>query len=94
MAFEVVEFCEPAPQPGQPFPGTSQIVLGEFDDEKVAIDTARTRWRDMRAADTADVMWWIVRVPGETRARWVADRSSNEEQILDLNTMEMVKVID
>jgi hypothetical protein len=94
MAFEVVEFCEPAPQPGQPFAGTSETLLGEYQDEKIAIDAARTRWREMRVADTADVMWWIVRVPGESRARWVADRSSNEEQILDLTTMEMVRVVD
>ena len=48
------------------------------------------RWREMRASDTADVMWWIVRVPGETLARWVADRSSDEEQVLDLTTNELV----
>jgi hypothetical protein len=35
-----------------------------------------------------------VRVPGETLARWVADRSSNEAQVLDLNTMELVVVRD
>lgn len=92
MAFEVVEFCEPSPQPGQPFPGTQQAILGTFDDEAEAISVGRERWTEMRRADTADVMWWIVRVPGETLARWVADRSSADEQILDLRTNELVKV--
>ena len=90
MAFELVEFCEPAPQPGEPFQGTSQRVMGVYDDEKDAIAIGRMRWREMRASDTADVMWWIVRVPGETLARWVADRTSDEEQVLDLTTNELV----
>ena len=46
----------------------------------------------MREADTADVMWWIVRVPGESLARWVADRASDEEQVLDLTTNELIVV--
>lgn len=90
MAYELVEFCEPAPEPGHPFQGTTQRVIGAYDDEKDAIDIGRMRWREMRAADTADVMWWIVRVPGESLARWVADRSSDEEQVLDLTTNELV----
>lgn len=94
MAFEVVEFREPSPEPGRPFPGTSQAVLGVFDVETEAIAVGRERWREMRASGTSDVMWWIVRVPGETLARWVADKSSNEAQVLDLNTMELVVVRD
>lgn len=92
MAFEVVEFCEPAPKPGEVFAGTSQTTLGEFDIEAEAIDLGRSRWQEMRASDTPDVMWWIVRVPGETLARWVADKSSPEEQILDLTTNQLVRV--
>ena len=92
MAFELVEFCEPAPEPGHPFTGTTERVLGAYDDEKDAIAIGRMRWREMREADTADVMWWIVRVPGESLARWVADRSSDEEQVLDLTTNELVRV--
>jgi len=94
MAFELVEFCEPSPEPGRPFPGTSQVVLDAFDVEGDAIALGRARWREMRASGNSDVMWWIVRVPGETLARWVADKSSNEAQILDLNTMELVAVRD
>jgi hypothetical protein len=94
MAFELVEFCEPSPEPGRPFSGTSQVVLGVFDVEADAIALGRARWRELRASANSDVMWWIVRVPGETLARWVADKSSNEAQILDLNTMELVAVRD
>lgn len=92
MAYEVVEFCEPSPEPGRPFPGTSQIVLGVFDVEGEAIALGRSRWQEMRRSDTTDVMWWIVRRPGETLARWIADRSSPDEQVLDLTTNELVIV--
>ena len=90
MAYELVEFCEPAPAEGERFPGTSQTVLGTFEAEAEAVELGRQRWRAARATDTRDVMWWIVRVPGETLARWIADRSSDEEQILDLTTNELV----
>jgi len=92
MAFELVEFCEPTPEPGQPFPGTLQTVVGVYEIETEAIDIGRRRWSDMRASGTTDVMWWVVRVPGETLARWVADRGSADEQILDLRTNELVVV--
>ena len=90
MAYELVEFCEPSPEPGRPFPGTSQTVIGVYDVESEAIEVGRARWREMRASGTKDVMWWIVRVPGESLARWIADRSSEDEQVLDLTTNELV----
>ena len=90
MAFELVEFCEPAPQPGEPFQGTSQRVMGVYDDEKDAIAIGRMRWREMRASDTADVMWWIVRVPGEQLARWIADSRNGTERVLDLRSQEFI----
>jgi hypothetical protein len=92
MAFELVEFCEPSPEPGRPFPGTSQTVVGVYELESEAIEVGRARWGEMRAADTHDVMWWIVRVPGESLARWIADRGSPDEQILDLTTHQLVVV--
>lgn len=94
MAYEVVEYCEPTPMPGRPFPGTSEEVLGTYEDEAEAISVGRARWKAMRTADTTDVMWWIVRAPGETLARWIADRSSAEEQVLDLATNQLVVVKD
>jgi hypothetical protein len=92
MASEVVEFSEPTPEPGQPFEGTQQDVVGTFDAEVDAIDFGRAAWRAGLSSDTRDVMWWIVRVPGETLCRWIADRGSDEEQILDLTKNSLVPV--
>jgi hypothetical protein len=92
VAFEIVEFCEPTPEPGMPYPGTSETILGEYGSEAEAIAVGRARWVEMRASTTRDVMWWIVRVPGESLARWIADRSSAQEQVLDLRTGELVVV--
>ncbi len=90
MAFEVIEFCEPTPEPGRPFAGTTERVLGTFDQESDAIAFGRSSWESSRSTDTTDVMWWIVRVPGETLCRWIADRGNAEEQILDLTTNKLV----
>ncbi len=92
MAYEVVEFREPTPEPGTPFVGTQQQVIGTFDVEIDAIARGREAWELARSSDTKDVMWWIVRVPGETLCRWIADRGSAEEQILDLTTNILVPV--
>ncbi|MFV1999784.1 MAG: hypothetical protein ACC654_05395 [Acidimicrobiia bacterium] len=93
MAFELVEFCEPSPQPGEPFAGTSQTIIETFDVEADAIEMGRVVWRRARLTDSPDVMWWIVRVPGESLARWIADKGSEDERILDLRTNELVRVV-
>lgn len=90
MAFEVVEFSEPVPEAGRPFEGTQQTTIGTFEVESDAIDCGRTAWSGARTSGTNDVMWWIVRVPGETLCRWIADRGSEEEQILDLTTNTLI----
>ncbi len=92
MAFEVVEFREPTPEPGRPFQGTQERVVGTFDLETDAIREGRNAWNAARTSETRDVMWWIVRVPGETLCRWIADRASDEEQILDLTTNSLIPV--
>ncbi len=92
MAFELVEFCEPAPVPGKPFPGTLETVVATYDEEADAIAHGRRLWQQARSEDNTDVMWWIVRVPGETLARWIVDKSSDVEQILDLTTNELVRL--
>jgi len=38
------------------------------------------------------VAWWIVRAPGESLARWIADAASPVERVLDLRTNELVEV--
>jgi hypothetical protein len=37
-------------------------------------------------------VWWIVRVPGEQLARWLADAGSDQEQVLDLTTNALVPI--
>ena len=63
MAFEVVEFREPAPVPGTPYPGRQETILGRYESELAAIEHARTAWRLGCEAVDGDVAWWIVRVP-------------------------------
>ncbi len=92
MAFELVEFCEPAPEPGRPFAGTRETLVGTYDDEAQAIAHGRRVWREAREVRSTDVMWWVVRVPGESLARWIADKASDVEQILDLTTNELIPV--
>lgn len=90
--FEAMQFVEPAFGPGESFAGTIETRLGLFDDEDAAIDMARAAWREHRAADTHDVAWWIVRAPGETMARWIADSRSPVERVLDLRSNQLVEV--
>ena len=92
MAFEVVEFREPTPEAGTPFEGTQQTDVEKDHAVAEAIDCGRSAWSDARSSGTNDVMWWIVRVPGETLCRWIADRGSEDEQILDLTTNSLIPV--
>lgn len=90
--FEVTEFREPAPVRGVPHTGTELTVLGSFESEEEAINVARSAWTLGRTLETTDVMWWVVRVPGEQLSRWIADRASEDEQILDLTTGTLVAI--
>ena len=94
MAYELVEFWELTLQPGQRFDGHSETVLGHYDDEHEAIEHGRIAWRSGRSAGSSDVVWWIVRVPGEQLARWLADGGSDREQVLDLTTNSLVAIQD
>jgi hypothetical protein len=88
--FELVEFVEPAFGDGAHFGGTESQVLGAFETEAEAIAEGRVRWRAFRASGSADIAWWIVRVPGEDLARWIADGASPTERVLDLTTNTLV----
>ena len=87
MAYELVEYREPTPQPGRQFDGRSETVLGDYDEEHTAIEHGRIAWRAGRSSESSDIVWWIVRVPGEQLARWLADGGSDQEQVLDLTTI-------
>jgi len=89
-AFELVEFVEPAFGEGGRFTGTRERVLGEFKLEASAIEAGRAAWNAFRASGANDVAWWIVRVPGETLARWIADAGSPVERVLDLRTNQLI----
>lgn len=90
-AFEAMQFVEPSFGPGQEFPGTVETRLGVFESEVEAIRAGRAAWMAHRAANTNDVAWWIVRHPGETLARWIADSRSPTERVLDLRTNRLVE---
>lgn len=90
--FELVEFVEPALGEGAHFGGTESNVLGAYETEADAIAEGRARWKAFQASGSNDVAWWIVRVPGEDLARWIADGASHTERILDLTTNTLVEV--
>ena len=92
LRFEAVQFVEPAFGPGQSFPGTIETRLGFYAVEDLAIDAARHAWQTHRASGSPDVAWWVVRIPGETMARWIADSRSPKERVLDLRSNQLVEV--
>jgi hypothetical protein len=90
--YELVEFVEPAFGEGAHFRGTDSQVLGVYDTEAEAVTDGRTRWSAFRESGSIDIAWWIVRVPGEDLARWIADGASPTERVLDLSTNTLVEV--
>jgi hypothetical protein len=94
VSFELVEFREPPVVPGEPVQQTLVTVIATYDTEPAAIEHGGLAWREARRSGPSDVHWWIVRTPGENLARWIADASSSEEQVLDLRTNRLVRVVD
>jgi hypothetical protein len=92
VTYDLVEFREPAPQPGVPYEGRSETLLGRYDSENTAVEHGRLAWGVGRESESTDVAWWIVRRQGELLARWIADAGSDEEQILDLTTNTMITI--
>lgn len=83
---------ESAFEDGQAFSGTRERDLGTFADESAAIAARRAAWAAFQDSGSNDVAWWIVRRPGESLARWIADSSSANERVLDLTTNTLVEV--
>jgi hypothetical protein len=90
--YTATEFREPALEPGMPYQGPIETLIGTFADEKDAIAAARILWKDFLTSDSRDVAWWIVRRQGEDLARWIAESRSTVERVLDLRTNELVEV--
>lgn len=90
--FTATEFREPALEPGMPYQGPIETLIGSYADEAEAVAAARAQWKSFRMSDSHDVAWWIVRRQGEGLARWIAESRSSVERVLDLRTNELIEV--
>ena len=90
--FTATEYREPALEPGMPYQGPIETLIGTYDGEPDAIEAARQLWKAYRESGSRDVAWWIVRRQGEDLARWIAESRSSVERMLDLTTHELVEV--
>ena len=90
--FTATEYREPALEPGMPYQGPIETLIGTFAEEREAIEAARALWKGFRESDSRDVAWWIVRRQGEDLARWIAESRSSIERVLDLTTHELVEL--
>lgn len=88
MSFEAVESIDPRDRPGAMI---EETVLGTYESEDDAIEVARNARDLFRESGRQDYAWWVVRVPGMTLSRWIADSSSEKEFVLDLRTGELVE---
>lgn len=88
MPYEAVENIEPRDRPGAP---PEARVLGTRNSEDEAIAVAREARESFLQSGRLDYAWWIVREPGMTLARWIADSTSEKEFVLDLRSGELVE---
>ena len=88
MAYEAVESVEPKASYGAP---VVERVIATKDTEEEAIALARAARDAFIASGSTDYGWWIVREPGMTLARWIADSTSSKEFVLDLRSGELVE---
>ena len=88
MAYEAVESVEPKASHGAPI---VERVISTTATEEEAIDIARAARETFIASGSTDYAWWIVREPGMTLARWIADSTSSKEFVLDLRSGELVE---
>lgn len=88
MAFEAVENIELRDHFGEP---VEERILGTVETEDEAIELARAARAAFMETGRHDYAWWVVRQPGMTLARWIADSSSSREFVLDLRSGELVE---
>ncbi|HSJ29475.1 MAG TPA: hypothetical protein VLB67_14805 [Acidimicrobiia bacterium] len=88
MLYEAVENVELRDRPGAPL---EERVLGTVASEEAAIELCREARQAFVEAGRHDYGWWIVREPGMTLARWIADSSTSKEFVLDLRSGELVE---
>ncbi len=70
----------------------AEEVLGEYADEVVAVQAARTARGQFLRTGSEDYAWWIVRKKDARLANFIADSKSDKEFVLDLRTGELVEV--
>lgn len=87
MTYEAVENVELRDQPGAPV----DRILGTVESEDDAIALAREARAAFLDQGRHDYGWWIVREPGMTLARWIADSTSSKEFVLDLRSGVLVE---
>lgn len=85
--FEAVQFVE-LERGAEPV----ETVIGEFEQESEAIESARTARETLVAGESEDYAWWLVRKKGATLANFIADSRSDKEFVLDLRSGELIEV--
>lgn len=85
--FEAIEYIEEELD-GIPTGVNLERMLGEFDNERDAVNAARKAREDY--GDRHEYAWWVVRRRGERLALWIADSHSDKEFLVDLGTEHII----
>ena len=85
--YQSVQFVEPAPGADP-----EETLLGEFEDELVAVESARRARAAFTSSERSEYAWWVVRESGARLANFIADSKSDKEFVLDLRTGELVEL--
>jgi hypothetical protein len=85
--FEAVEFKEVR---GSEDP--DERILGEYPNERAAVDAAREAKTLFAESGTDVFAWWVVRQPGAPLAQFISDSKSEKEFVLDLTTGQLIEV--
>jgi len=85
--YEAVQFVEIR---GEAEP--RETVVGEFEEEGSAVESARAARVDFVSTGSDDYAWWIVRKKGARLANFISDSKSDKEFVLDLSTGELIEV--
>jgi len=91
-SFEAMQYIEPDPMDAINGLQTEEACLGTFAREDEAVAVARAAWKAFQASGRDNVAWWLVRVPGESLARWIADSGSRTERVVDLRSGKLIDV--
>lgn len=85
--FEAVEFVETS-RGAEP----KETVLGEYENEREAVASAREAKLLFVQTGSQDYAWWLVRRQGAALAEFISDSKSDKEFIVDLNSGELIEI--